>query len=96
MTMTLRYFRVTFYHQDFRITTTIDNLNMGIDENTDVTKAQAINDIRYVASIKLRDNLPFVGLGGMGDWFIKHAKAITIDELKGDGTTNWVKTEVVA
>ena len=96
MTMTLRYFRVTFYHQDFRITTTIDNLNMGIDENTDVTKAQAINDIRYVASIKLRDNLPFVGLGGMGDWFIKHAKAITIDELKGDGTNNWVKTEVVA
>ena len=96
MTMTLRYFRVTFYHQDFRITTTIDNLNMGIDENTDVTTAQAISDIRYVASIKLRDNLPFVGLGGMGDWFIKHAKAITIDELKGDGNTNWVTTEVVA
>ena len=94
--MTLRYFRVTFYHQDFRISTTIDNLNMGIDENTDVTTAQAINDIRYVASIKLRDNLPFVGLGGMGDWFIKHAKAITIDELKGDGNTNWVTTEVVA
>jgi hypothetical protein len=96
MTMTLRYFRVTFYHQDFRITTTINNLNMGIDENTDVTTAQAIHDIRYVASIKLRDNLPSVGLGGMGGWFIKHAKAITIDELKGDGTTNWVKTEVVA
>jgi hypothetical protein len=96
MTMTLRYFRVTFYHQDFHIATTINNLNMGIDENTDVTKAQAIYDIRYVASIKLRDNLPFVGLGGMGDWFIKHAKAITIDELKGDGTNNWVKTEVVA
>ena len=96
MTMTLRYFRVTFYHQDFRITTTINNLNMGIDENTDATTAQAISDIRYVASNKLRDNLPFVGLGGMGDWFIKHAKAITIDELKGDGTTNWVKTEVFA
>jgi len=96
MTMTLRYFRVTFYHQDFRITTTINNLNMGIDENTDVTTAQAISDIRYLASIKLRDSLPFVGLGGMGDWFIKHAKAITIDELKSDGTTNWVKTEVIA
>lgn len=95
MTMTLRYFRVTFYHQDFHITTTINNLNMGIDENTDVTKAQAIYDIRYVASIKLRDNLPFVGLSGMGDWFIKHAKAITIDELKGDGK-EWFTAEVVA
>ena len=96
MTMTLRYFRVTFYHQDFRITTTIDNLNMStIDENTDVTTAQAVSDIRYVASNKLRDNLPFVGLGGMGDWFIKHAKNITIDELKGDGK-DWFTTEVVA
>ncbi len=97
MTKTLRYFRVTFYHQDFRITTTIDNLNMStIDENTDVTMAQAISDIRYVASIKLRDTLPFVGLAGMDNWLIKHAKAITIDELKGDGTTNWVTNEVVA
>lgn len=97
MTMTMRYFRVSFYHQEFRTTTTIDNLNMStIDENTDVTTAQAIYDIRYVASIKLCDNLPFVGLNGMGDWFIKHAKAITIDELKGDGKTNWFTTEVVA
>lgn len=84
MTMTLRYFRVTFIHQDFSITTTINNLNMGIDENTDVTTAQAIYDIRYVASMKLRDNLPFIGLGGMGTWFIKHSKNIIIDELKGD------------
>lgn len=96
MTMTMRYFRVTFIHQDFRITTNITNLNMGIDENTDVTTAQAIYDIRYVASNKLRDNLPLVGLGGMGAWFIKHAKAITIDELKVDGKTKWVTTEVVA
>ena len=95
MTMTLRYFRVTFYHQDFHITTTIDNLNMGIDENTDVTTAQAIYDIRYAASIKLRDNLPFVGLGGMDDWFIKRARNITIDEIKSDGE-GWFRLEVTA
>ena len=95
MTMTLRYFRVTFIHQDFRITTTINNLNMGIDENTDVTTAQAIYDIRYVASVKLRDNLPLVGLGGMGAWFIKHSKNIIIDELKSDNE-GWLTTEVVA
>ena len=95
MTMTVRYFRVTFIHQDFTITTTINNLNMGIDENTDVTTAQAIYDIRYVASNKLRDNLPLIGLGGMGAWFIKHAKNIIIDELKGDNE-GWLTTEVVA
>lgn len=96
MTMTLRYFRVTFYHQDFRITTTIDNLNMStIDENTDVTTPHNFATISYTASNKLRDNLPFVGLGGMGDWFIKHAKNITIDELKGDGK-DWFTAEVVA
>jgi hypothetical protein len=99
MTMTLRYFRVTFYHQDFHITTTIDNLNMStVDENTDVTTAQATHDIRYVASIKLRDSLPFIvgTTTAYAAWFIERARAITIDELKGDGTTNWVKTEVVA
>ena len=59
MTMTLRYFRVTFYHQDFRITTTIDNLNMStVDENTDVTTAQATHDICYVASLSA-----FFGVG---------------------------------
>lgn len=96
MTMTLRYFRVTFYHQDFHIATTINNLNMStIDENTDATTAQAISDIRYVASTKLRDNLPFVGLGGMGEWFTKHAKTITVNELKVIGK-EWFTAEVVA
>ena len=95
--MTLRYFRVTFHHQAFRTSTIINNLNMGIDENTDVTTAQAIYDIRYVASTKLRDNLPFVGLGGMGDWFIKHARNITIDELKWEGSgEDWFTAAVVA
>lgn len=96
MTMTVRYFRVTFHHNDFTVTTCVNNLNMStIDENTDVTTTHNFATISYTASTKLRDNLPFVGLGGMGDWFIKHARNITIDEIKSDGE-GWFTAEVVA
>lgn len=97
VTMTVRYFRVTFHHQDFTVTTCVNNLNMStIDENTDVTTAHDFATISYTASEKLCvGRQPFGGLGAARDWLVKQAKTITIDEIKSDGK-DWFTAEVSA
>jgi len=104
MTMAVRYFRVTFHHQDFTVTTCVNNLTTvggvptdmhSIDENTDVTTAHNFAVIAYVASANLTDTLPFVGQrADRGYGLVHQAKNITIDEIKSDGE-DWFTAEVI-
>jgi len=79
-----RTFNVTFVHDYFTITTTINNNNLSsIDDNTDITSSQdAYEALVYHASMTIQDAFPLaVQLGDMRTFLIKRASNITIEEV---------------
>jgi len=79
-----RTFNVTFVHDHFTITTTINNNNLpSVDDNTDITSSQdAYEALVYHASMTIQDNMPLaVQLGDMQAFLVKRASDITIEEL---------------
>ena len=80
-----RTFNVTFVHEHFVITTTINNNNLpSVDNNTDITSSQdAYESLVYHASMTIQDNMPLtVQLGDMKTFLVKWASDITIEEVK--------------
>ena len=80
-----RTFNVTFVHDHFTITATVNNNNLlSVDDNTDIDSSQdAYESLVYHASMTIQDNMPLaVQLGDMKTFLVKWASDITIEEVK--------------